>query len=138
MEEKQSSSNSNFNLIQLAYMITSLTVILQWFLRGKKPTQSHFEATFRSFWHKEESIPTNKIDGLEQSLNQKAEKIQFTAHLTDKAAHSNLFVVKENTDNKQNSLATDNTGIKFPTVDAVNKAIGNIGNAIDIINGQIL
>ena len=119
-------------------MATQLTDILQWFLSGKKPTQSHFEATFRSFWHKGESIPTNKIDGLEQALKVKAEKTQFTAHLTDKAAHNNLLILKESTENKQNSLTADNTGTKFPTVDAVNKTVGNIGNAIDIINGQIV
>jgi len=34
-----------------------------------------------------------------------------------------LITVKENTANKQNSLTTDGTGIKFPTVDAVNTGL---------------
>jgi hypothetical protein len=46
--------------------------------------------------------------------------------------------LKENSINKQNSLATDGSGTKIPTVDAVNAVIGSISNAIDIINGQIV
>ena len=33
------------------------------------------------------------------------------------------LALKENTSNKQNSLATDGTGVKFPTVDAVNAGL---------------
>ncbi|UUC46546.1 hypothetical protein [Flavobacterium cerinum] len=119
-------------------MATPFYNILQWFLQGKKPTQSNFEETFRSFWHKEEAIPTNTIEGLDQILNQKTDKTAFGTHLTDEQAHTVLFVSKENTGNKQNSLTPDNTGTKFPTVDAVNGAITTIGNAIDVINGQIV
>lgn len=96
-----------------------------------------FEETFRSFWHKEETIPANKVEGLDLGLNHKADLTQFVAHLTDAQAHTVLFVTKENTGNKQNSLTPDNTGTKFPTVDAVNGAIGNINTAIEIIKGQI-
>jgi len=48
------------------------------------------------------------------------------------------IALKEDSINKQNSLAHDGLGKKFPTVDAVNEAIGNVSNAIDIINGQIV
>lgn len=41
------------------------------------------------------------------------------SHLVTKAQHD----TKENVSNKQNSLATDGTGTKYPTVDAVNAAI---------------
>ena len=117
-------------------MATPLNDILQWFLQGKKPTQSNFNDTFRSFWHKDEIIPANKVEGFD--LSQMVEKSQFTAHLADQQAHAVLLTSKENIGNKQNNLAPDNTGTKFPTVDAVNGAIGSIGNAIDIINGQIV
>ena len=113
---------------------TPLNDILQWFLQGKKPTQSNFDETFRSFWHKDEIIPANKIAGLDTS--QMVAKTEFTAHLADQQAHAALLAIKENIGNKQNSLTPDNTGTKFPTVDAVNGAIGNIANAIDIINGH--
>lgn len=48
------------------------------------------------------------------------------------------IALKEDSINKQNSLSHDGSGKKFPTVDAVNEAIGNISSAIDIINGQIV
>lgn len=48
------------------------------------------------------------------------------------------IALKEDSINKQNSLAHDGLGKKIPTVDAVNEAIGNVSNAIDIINGQIV
>lgn len=118
-------------------MATSLNNILLWFTQGKKPTQLQFEETFSSFWHKEEFIPANMVEGLDLGLNQKADLSQFVAHLTDAQAHTVLFASKENTGNKQNSLAPDTTGTKFPTVDAVNGAIGNINTAIEIIKGQI-
>lgn len=119
-------------------MATPLDQILQWFLQGKKPTQSQFEATFRSFWHKEETIPANKIEGFNLELDQMVTKTQFAEHLTDAQAHVALLVSRENNGNKQNSLDPDTTGTKFPTVDAVNGAIGAITNALDAINGQII
>jgi len=40
--------------------------------------------------------------------------------------------------NKQNSLTTDGTGVKYPTVDAVNSAITNINtNAVDLITVKL-
>jgi hypothetical protein len=38
--------------------------------------------------------------------------------------------LKENTSNKQNSLATDGTGVKFPTVDATNAGLATKQNTI--------
>lgn len=52
-------------------MITDLIVILNWFLTGSKPTQAQFWATLNSFWHKNESIPIGKIEGLQDQLDQK-------------------------------------------------------------------
>lgn len=40
--------------------------------------------------------------------------------------------------NKQNSLTTDGTGVKYPTVDAVNSAITNINtNAVDLVTVKL-
>ncbi len=119
-------------------MATPLNEILQWFLQGKKPTQSQFDATFRSFWHKEETIPANKIEGFDLELDQMVTKTQLAEHLTDAQAHTALLASRENNGNKQNSLTPDNTGTKFPTVDAVNGAIATIATALDAINGQIV
>ena len=49
------------------------------------------------------------------------------ADTTGKAVVTKEYLsTKENSANKQNSLAVDGTGIKFPTVDAVNLALTNV------------
>lgn len=45
--------------------------------------------------------------------------------------------LKENTANKQNSLAVDGTGAKFPTVDAVNAGITAVGRPYKVYTGVI-
>jgi len=52
--------------------------------------------------------------------------------------YSGLEASKENTANKQNSLTVDGTGVKFPTVDAVNAGLANVNtNAIDKITVKL-
>ena len=53
--------------------ITSLNVIKTWFKTGLKPTQAQFWAWLDSFWHKDEEIPQDKISGLSESLEAKAD-----------------------------------------------------------------
>lgn len=43
-----------------------------------------------------------------------------------------LGYTPENDANKQNSLATDGSGVKYPTVDAVNTKVSNIDNTSDL------
>lgn len=43
-----------------------------------------------------------------------------------------LGYTPENVANKQNSLATDGSGVKYPTVDAVNTKVSNIDNTSDL------
>ena len=50
-----------------------IATILTWFKRGCKPTEAQFAATFRSFRHKDDSIPMGDIEGLAYSLSQKSE-----------------------------------------------------------------
>lgn len=57
-------------------------------MTGKKPTQAQFWATFSSFRHKAESIAQSDIANLSNTLNSKAEKSQFDAHMTDPNAHA--------------------------------------------------
>ena len=45
---------------------------------------------------------------------------------------SALGYTPENDANKQNSLATDGSGVKYPTVDAVNTKVSNIDNTSDL------
>ncbi|AUS04475.1 hypothetical protein [Pseudotamlana carrageenivorans] len=55
-------------------MTTALNTIKNWFKTGLKPTQSQFWATWDSFWHKDETIPQNKIESLQQSFDAKQDK----------------------------------------------------------------
>ena len=48
---------------------------------------------------------------------------KITGNIEDQTDLKNKLDLKENTANKQNSLATDGTGEKYPTVDAVNAAL---------------
>lgn len=42
-----------------------LSTIKNWFRRYLKPTQDQFWDTWDSFWHKDDSIPTSSITGLD-------------------------------------------------------------------------
>lgn len=74
--------------------VTALSQIKQWFKTGLKPTQAQFWATWDSFWHKSDTIPQSSIEDLAATLDAKAEAAQFNAHLTDAAAHAELFAGK--------------------------------------------
>ncbi len=71
--------------------MANLNTIKSWFRTGLKPTQQQFWDTWDSFWHKSEKIPAVSIEGLDNLLNQKANKSVVDNHLTDANAHANLF-----------------------------------------------
>ena len=52
--------------------------IKNWFKTGLKPTQAQFWATWDSIWFKEEKIPVDKIDGLQEILEDKADSETVT------------------------------------------------------------
>jgi hypothetical protein len=54
--------------------MASLNTIKNWFKTGLKPTQQQFWDTWDSFWHKDENIPVANIEGIDNLLNQKANK----------------------------------------------------------------
>ncbi len=53
--------------------MTPINNLKQWFRNGLKPTQEQFWAWMDSYWHKNEKIPQTSIDGLDKSLEAKAE-----------------------------------------------------------------
>lgn len=53
--------------------VTDKNILKGWFKRGLKPLEVHFAAWMDSYWHKSEKIPTLMIEGLEDTLNSKAE-----------------------------------------------------------------
>ncbi|CDF80558.1 conserved hypothetical protein, putative phage tail fiber protein [Formosa agariphila KMM 3901] len=56
-------------------MATALTTIKNWFKTGLKPTQAQFWATWDSFRHKDDKIPTTDIQNLDTYLDQKVDKV---------------------------------------------------------------
>ncbi|MCC9016492.1 MULTISPECIES: hypothetical protein [Flavobacterium] len=73
-------------------MTTNINTILSWFKTRSKPTQEEFRATWLSFWHKDEQIPTEKIEGLQGLLDHKADLEALENHKADSNAHSELFI----------------------------------------------
>ena len=69
----------------------NLNTLKNWFLTGLKPTQEQFFSTWDSFWHKDDSIPAENIEGLDTFLAEKADKEASDGHLDDPNAHSELF-----------------------------------------------
>ena len=72
-------------------MITPISTLKRRFANFLKPTQEHFWAWMDSYWHKDENIPMNKVEGLSTALEGTASAEQLRNHLTDSQAHSELF-----------------------------------------------
>jgi hypothetical protein len=72
----------------------SLATIKNWFRTGLKPTQAQFWDTWDSFWHKDETIPADKIENLTQLLIEKADAEALANHNIAADAHSALFASK--------------------------------------------
>lgn len=79
-------------------MSIPLNTIYSYFETGDFPTQDQFQASWSSFWHKDESIPTGKITGLENLLQNKTDKQVYELHLSDPDAHAS-FLAKKNASN---------------------------------------
>lgn len=50
-------------------MKQSLSTIKNWFRTALKPTQAQFWDTWDSFWHKDDLIPVESVDGLDDALS---------------------------------------------------------------------
>ena len=72
-------------------MITPISTLKRRFANFLKPTQEHFWSWMDSYWHKDENIPMNKVEGLSTALEGTASAEQLRNHFTDSQAHSGLF-----------------------------------------------
>jgi hypothetical protein len=68
--------------------VTPISTIFSWFQTGDFPTETQFAATWSSFWHKDESIPMDKVENLTTKLQDKTDKQVYEAHLTNAEAHN--------------------------------------------------
>ena len=103
-------------------MIVDKDTLKSWFQRGMKPLASQFASLIDSFWHKGDIIPTASIEGLENTLNKKAEQLdvnnlyaEFIVHRADDERHKT-----EAEQNKLNNLAA-NPNATYATKQEVRK-----------------
>lgn len=103
-------------------MIVDKDTLKSWFQRGMKPLASQFASWIDSFWHKGDIIPTASIDGLENTLNKKAEQLdvnnlyaEFIVHRADDERHKT-----EAEQGKLNNLAA-NPNATYATKQEVRK-----------------
>lgn len=87
--------------------MTAKNTLKEWFSNFKKPTQNHFWAWIDSFWHKEDKIPMQNIEGLDTALQGIASSEQLNNHLTDTQAHKTLFDGKVDKEDGKGLSAND-------------------------------
>lgn len=68
-------------------MATPINTIYSWFETGDFPTQAQFQASWSSFWHKDEAIPMTNISGLSDQFGRFVLVSTFNSHLNDQNAH---------------------------------------------------
>ena len=76
-------------------MPTPINTIYSWFETGDFPTQAQFQASWSSFWHKDETIPMTTIDGLSNQFGKYVLVSTFNSHLNDENAHSTYLAKKD-------------------------------------------
>ena len=80
--------------------LQTLNTIKDWFKTGLKPSQTQFWDTWDSFRHKNDKVPVAEVEGLDEIIDSKADKMILDNHLTDDAAHADLFNNKEDKNQK--------------------------------------
>ncbi|WP_433780354.1 hypothetical protein [Flavobacterium anhuiense] len=68
--------------------IQTLNTIKNWFKTTLKPSQQQFWDTWDSFRHKLDKVPVKDVEGIDELLNAKADKIALNDHIADINAHA--------------------------------------------------
>lgn len=74
-------------------MNTPLNTIISWFKSGEIPTEKQFRETFLAFYHKDDPIPKESIEGLKEILQSFAGAGALQEHITDQDAHSKYLAL---------------------------------------------
>ena len=90
-------------------MATAKEILKGWFSNFKKPTQNQFWAWIESYWHKDEKIPIDSVEGLKSALENTANADMINNHLTDTQAHKALFDKKVNKEDGKGLSSNDYT-----------------------------
>jgi hypothetical protein len=122
-------------------MSTPLHTIFSWFETGDFPTEAQFKATFSSFYHKDDPIPVESIEGFEEMFQSFVSAEAFQAHLTDSMAHSGYLALLDGgnltstyVNSWKNKLGISNVG----TVDSSDQS-GNVytKTQIDVVGNEL-
>lgn len=89
---------------------TTINIIKNWFKTGLKPTQDQFWSWLDSYWHKDEIIPQENIQGLSTTLSSKADADQ----LANKANADALGLTEEQITKWQKTLGVKPTASGKP------------------------
>lgn len=81
----------------------SLNTIKNWFKTGLKPTQAQFWDTWDSFWHKDDQITAENIEGIASLLDGKADTELLQAHIENENAHG-LNNIRNDIDNLNEAI----------------------------------
>jgi hypothetical protein len=76
----------------------ALNTLKNWFKTGLKPTQAQFWDWLDSFWHKDEKIPVEQVEGLSELLNDSVSLTQFNSGLAAKADTTHTHTSSDLTD----------------------------------------
>nr|WP_315032475.1 hypothetical protein [uncultured Chryseobacterium sp.] len=83
-------------------MSIPLNTIYSYFETGDFPTEEQFQASWASFWHKDEVIPIGKVSELESQLQNKADKNIFEMHASNPDSHA-AYLAKKDASNLDNT-----------------------------------
>lgn len=110
--------------------ITDKNTLKSWFLRGMKPLETQFAAWIDAYWHKSEQIPTSSINGLEATLNSKAETTDLQAHRNDRANPHQVDKTQVGLSNADNT-ADANKPLSFPQREAMDEMRNDLETKIN-------
>jgi hypothetical protein len=68
-------------------MTVNRDTIKSWFKKGLKPFESQFANWIDSFWHKDDNIPIDSVEGLSDVVNNKYDKATGEALSADFETH---------------------------------------------------
>lgn len=102
-------------------MATDKNTLKNWFKTGLKPLQAHFWAWLDSYWHKDEKIPMQNIEGIDTALENKAE----TTAVDAKANADASGLGNENIAKWKEALGVGELPENIATIDQ-NGALGNV------------
>ena len=115
-------------------MKVSLSQIKAWFKKGMYPTESQFDNTFDSFWHKDDVLPLSAIQNLTQVLNDKANVALLNTKADADHNHDDAYAAKIHTHDQYLTGHQDISGKADKVVDAVAgdlAALDDEGNLTD-------